>query len=496
MFLFLKASKVHIDDSTDNSEILGKSDSATEMEAIPTKSSVVHPATRSQSSKGALKTSTKGKELIKGRSTVYCRFCSKACRKIELHLKYDHPREPEVIEAFHCSKTLEERKKLLSHLCSKKTIESDYTVVDEGLVHCLFCQGSYRRNQFWKHALICEPKEPKWELTQTEAASSVHPPKARPNIAQKTFDPESDYLVQDSIYSIAQQTPAESLNDPLPEVESGTLPKTSIVPESPGTTEIPSTTENSPMPYIAKSITKNPDKLSRHPPVDSSLLGTGSCDLDKNTGQDLPSSDNLDCNAERVVVPVLLDNVDHNSQLSSDLNSQMTTSNSDSNDFQQTFCCDAESEQIPLSDSDKNDPDSESTYVLVPDHIRIDVQKTDTESGNTSIHVFDNRENRAPVLQMGCSAVMACIPTTTKHNPDPHSDVAYSSTLDMFDSEGYIKEDMDKIDAHTGHGSGVRSVGLDGLVLKRKCDRESSTFTEAKTKKMQQIDPSQVQTPR
>ncbi|KAL7860557.1 hypothetical protein AOLI_G00169060 [Acnodon oligacanthus] len=291
----VQTTDVHRDDSADNSEILGNSDCATVRKARTAKSSRCQPDTEIRRSKRGLK--TKSTELKKEKKTVFCRFCSKACRTIELHLRYDHSEEPEVIEALHFSKTQEERKKLLSRLYSRKSSECENmrTVMDKDLVHCLFCQGSYQRNQFWKHALVCEQKEPerKEELTLTEATSSIHTPKTKPNIAQKTLDPESEYLIQNPI-TTAQRTLPESLNAPLPDVDPSIYQKslssasvvlescsTELNPTSDPVSAIPttftemslnsesssqpildachSTTEMAPIPLIDNSITENPD---------------------------------------------------------------------------------------------------------------------------------------------------------------------------------------------------------------------------------------------
>ncbi|KAI4902266.1 hypothetical protein NFI96_020310 [Prochilodus magdalenae] len=175
----IQTSDVPKAESTDISEVLRKSNSAAVMESKTTKAPMSSGRLpeidmKRQRSKSGSKTLTR--ELEKKKKTAYCRFCNKTYRKMELHLKYDHPREPEVIEALDFGKTREERKELLSRLSYKKSSECDaHNMVDGDLVHCLFCQGSYRRNQFWKHALICEQKEPKIkeELTLTEATSPV-----------------------------------------------------------------------------------------------------------------------------------------------------------------------------------------------------------------------------------------------------------------------------------------------------------------------------------
>ncbi|XP_026853684.2 uncharacterized protein LOC113569824 isoform X6 [Electrophorus electricus] len=114
----MQTSEVGRDDSTDNPEISGERDSAMLVKVSADKPSEGCPDTdTSQSPRVASKALAVGKEPKKEKKPLYCRFCGKACRKIELHLKYDHSREPEVMEALRFSRTPEERKKLLSHLC-------------------------------------------------------------------------------------------------------------------------------------------------------------------------------------------------------------------------------------------------------------------------------------------------------------------------------------------------------------------------------------------
>lgn len=53
---------------------------------------------------------------------------------------HDHPKEAKVTEALHCSNTLEERKRLLSRLCSHEKLNTTRNNKDEDLVHCICCQ--------------------------------------------------------------------------------------------------------------------------------------------------------------------------------------------------------------------------------------------------------------------------------------------------------------------------------------------------------------------
>lgn len=132
---------------------------------------------------------------------------------------HDHPEEPKVMEALHFSNTLEERKRLLSLLCSSKKLKQDYTTrnkKDTDLVHCTFCQGYYQQSQFWKHALICEQKR------LTDPGSSTDLPntslRSRPSLTQKTFDPKSGNLI---LCNPVQQAIPESIlqNHPLPKAD-------------------------------------------------------------------------------------------------------------------------------------------------------------------------------------------------------------------------------------------------------------------------------------
>lgn len=163
-----------------------------------------------------LDSKTVDRKSKKVKRTLHCCYCGKACEKIELHLMHDHPKEPKVIEALHFSNTLEERKRLLSLLCSSKKLKHDYTIrnkKDEDLVHCIFCQGYYHRSQFWKHALICEQKK------FTEPGSSTDLPNSRPILEQKNCNPKSGNL---NFRNTVQQAIPETMSLSSPKAERDT----------------------------------------------------------------------------------------------------------------------------------------------------------------------------------------------------------------------------------------------------------------------------------
>ncbi len=90
-----------LDDSTDNSGMNEPSVQNLKTNELFVKSSEEFKMpsdflTSHQTSDGRCKTAVSSGEQKK----VYCRFCGKACRKIELHLKCDHVREPEVVKSF------------------------------------------------------------------------------------------------------------------------------------------------------------------------------------------------------------------------------------------------------------------------------------------------------------------------------------------------------------------------------------------------------------
>ncbi|XP_076853071.1 uncharacterized protein LOC143508450 isoform X2 [Brachyhypopomus gauderio] len=262
----IQTSEIGREDSADIVEISGERNPATLLRLTVDELSDVYPDTDASRSPRAASTSPAvGKEPKKEKKTLYCRFCGKACRKIELHLKYDHSREPQVMEALRFSKTSEERKKLLGRLCSKEkmgcdTIDGVRSGKAEDLVHCLFCKGSYLRNQFWKHALICEEKKTK-DLTEQDGV--VLQPTSRPT--QETFEPESENAIQGTICNTTQQTLPES------STIQNTLASVSPLPETDSALINPNTgpeTEDPPVLYIGNGAVKmNIDSESSDPPI-------------------------------------------------------------------------------------------------------------------------------------------------------------------------------------------------------------------------------------
>ncbi|KAF5903760.1 zinc finger protein 91-like isoform X2, partial [Clarias magur] len=221
----VQTSEVGSADSTDTSETSGKSDSAL-INVSTAKLSGCCPDTHSATSRRSRADSkTVDRKSKKGTRTPHCCYCGKACEKIELHLMHDHPKEPKVMEAFHFSNTLEERKRLLRLLCSNKKLQDVYTSrnkKDDDHVHCIFCQGYYQRKQFWKHALICKQKQLKVSILPEPGSSTDLPnisPRSRQSLVQKTSDPESGKLVKDTFHGSVQPAIPESVNLPPPKAQ-------------------------------------------------------------------------------------------------------------------------------------------------------------------------------------------------------------------------------------------------------------------------------------
>ncbi|XP_046722108.1 uncharacterized protein zgc:66474 isoform X2 [Silurus meridionalis] len=220
----VQTSKVGSADSRDNSEISGKSDSTLVNVNAAKLSGCPDIGATSRSSRA----DSKNRKTKKGKKALRCCYCGKACKKIELHLMHDHPKEPKVLEALHFSNKVEERKRLLSLLCSKKTQKHEYAtrnIQEEDLVHCIFCQGYYQRNQFWKHALICEQKQPKQSILAKPGRStdlSSTSLRSRPSLAQKAFDPECGNLIKGTSCNTVQPSSPESVNLSLLKAETHT----------------------------------------------------------------------------------------------------------------------------------------------------------------------------------------------------------------------------------------------------------------------------------
>lgn len=223
------------ENSTSNfSETMEEMDSVTVMENSTSQSPTHDPdIDTSTISKGGSETQSKSRKPKKKsmeRKVLHCRFCDKVCRKIELHLKFDHPREPEVIDALRRGKNAEERKRLLSGLCSlksSKSSDSPDAALNDDLVHCLFCQGSYRRNQFWKHALVCKPKKAEEGSTVSEAADSVCITKPSPENKSSKAEKSLEKQMKDTTTCTALE---ELANAPVPEDHPGTVQTTADPP--------------------------------------------------------------------------------------------------------------------------------------------------------------------------------------------------------------------------------------------------------------------------
>ncbi|XP_007234773.3 uncharacterized protein zgc:66474 isoform X1 [Astyanax mexicanus] len=216
------------EDSTSNlSEIIEEMDSEMcsfpSLSQSPTHDPDIDTSTISTGGSETKAKSRKPKKKSMEKKVLYCRFCDKACRKIDLHLKFDHPREPEVMNALRRGKNAEERKRLLSGLCSLKSSKSSGSpdaALNDDLVHCLFCQGSYRRNQFWKHALVCKPKKAEEESTVSEAADSVCIIKPSPENKSSKAEKSPEKVMKDTTSSSASE---ELANAPVHEDHPSTV---------------------------------------------------------------------------------------------------------------------------------------------------------------------------------------------------------------------------------------------------------------------------------
>ncbi len=98
-----------LDDSTDNSDISGMNEPSVKNNVktndlfVKFLKNLKCPQISSHSIKpltvdARLQWAVENKKKVM--QALYCRFCGKACRKIELHLKCDNGREPEVVKAF------------------------------------------------------------------------------------------------------------------------------------------------------------------------------------------------------------------------------------------------------------------------------------------------------------------------------------------------------------------------------------------------------------
>lgn len=520
---FLKTSEVGSADATDNSEISGKSDS-TLINVNTTKlaGSCPDAGATSRSSRADSKTVV-DRKTKKGNGTLRCCYCGKACEKIELHLMHDHPEEPKVIEALRFSCTLEERKKALSRLCSNKQLKRDYTTttrnrMDGDLVRCIFCQGYYQRNQFWKHALICKQKQPN-EVIPTEPGSSTDlcstSLQSRTSLAQKAvpelvnlLSPKAEHHTKHYLCSISQTGSTEM--NPIPDHGSESLSilhtgnssammnldsETSgpAVPDCVHSarecTSIPA--QESCSSTVQESLVKN-KKLTRpplttkgiseteyqstlkpkkgpsstlQPPVPvlgtSYLLDTGNYSVQQSTGYDCQSSQMLDVTCQESGSAIHTGNSD--SQPTTTLKSVQTA----------VFT----TESVEQNRGFNTEP--EKTSRIMPE-----LRSEWTKTANVSYEVLGN-EHGAPDTESHCRLIPDHIPKAKQQitNPD-----AYGAAGKPFDSEGHIPGDMEEGDKCTGQVMDLKSLGLKSTTtVKRKLDSRSKD-----TKRRRQSDPLQV----
>uniref|UniRef100_A0A8C2DT44 C2H2-type domain-containing protein n=1 Tax=Cyprinus carpio TaxID=7962 RepID=A0A8C2DT44_CYPCA len=210
-----------LDDSANNFEISGTNEPS--VQNVKTCELLVKSSeefemplfTPHQTSDGRCQTAVSSEEQKKGKQALYCRFCEKACKKIELHLKCDHAKEPEVVKALNLDTDCKERKWLLSSFAIKKNFNQprDSRIdCDEDIVHCIFCHESFQWNKFREHALICKHN-------MNPAASSK---------SQEMFDAELGNLAPGTI---SFSRPLEPTNAPvsnLSDLHDHPIPETRI----------------------------------------------------------------------------------------------------------------------------------------------------------------------------------------------------------------------------------------------------------------------------
>ncbi|KAK7877456.1 hypothetical protein WMY93_031796 [Mugilogobius chulae] len=103
----------------------------------------------------------------------FCFYCSKSFSKMARHLKSMHISVPEVEKAFSCPKGSKERKMQLSLLLNKGNRAHNNQVIKKGtgtvvprrqptqhtkaddFVHCINCEGYYKRQSLWRHMKRC-----------------------------------------------------------------------------------------------------------------------------------------------------------------------------------------------------------------------------------------------------------------------------------------------------------------------------------------------------
>lgn len=437
---------------------------------------------------------------------------------------HDHPEEPDVIEALRLSRTLEERKKALSRLCSNKHLKHDYTTTtrnrkDGDLVHCIFCQGYYRRNQFWKHALICKQKQPN-EVIPTEPGSGTDlcstSLQSRTSLAQKAVpelanlpSPKAEHHTKHYLYSVSQTASTEM--NPIPDHGSESLSilhtgnssammnldsETSgpVVPDfvhsAPECTSTPA--QESCSSTVQESLVKN-KKLTRpplttkgiseteyqstlkpkkgssstlHPQVlgTSYLLDTANYSVQQSTGYDCLSSFtqmlDVSCRESGSAVHTGSSDSQPTTPLKSDQTAVFTT------------------ESVEQNRGFNTEP--ERTRVIMPE-----LRSEWTKTANVSYEVLGNDEHGDPHTESHCRLVPNRIPKAKQQITNPDT---YGAAGKQFDSEAHIPGDMEEGDKCAGQVMDLKSLGIKSTTrVKRKLDSRSKD-----TKRRRQSDPLQV----
>lgn len=458
----------------------------------------------------------------KEKRTLHCCYCGTACEKIELHLMHDHPKEPKVMEALHFSNTLEERKRLLSLLCSNKKTKHDYTARNkkkEDPVYCIFCQGYYHRSQFWKHALICEQKqltEPgsSTSITSTSLRSghvfcstgpeSLHHPTAKAerhntrhlysvSPVSETGSTEINQIPDHGSGCLSILYPGNSSAMNLDSKSSGPLVLDSLhsVWACTGTTVQEAHVESKKLtcpPFSTKSISEKLHQPTLEPenrlsnilqPFTSvlssfDLLDTGSSSLQKNTGQACQSfsTQTLECSGKYATPQESVSCVHtgiSDSRSTPDLKSDWTT-------MPTTVSVDLEQNLGSDTEPEKSEPLSESTNCLVGNMYSSDEKKIVNPE-----NLFGNDEHRASDIESHCHLISKKFPNEIRANSP-------ETAKKQFDFEGHIRADTEEGGKCTGQACELKPLGLNSTTtVKRKWDSHSRD-----TKRRRQSDPLQV----
>ncbi|XP_041858543.1 uncharacterized protein LOC121650850 isoform X2 [Melanotaenia boesemani] len=150
----------------------------------------------------------------------YCLFCKKGFIKIARHLERAHHSKPEVAQAMALPKGSKERRLHLEHLRNRGNFAHNVEVLDTGtgnlvprklpqedskvqdFLHCIYCQGFFRKKILWRHMSICKfkpgtSKKPGKTRVQALCAFAVPPP---PDVSTE-FWKMLNCMLQDEVYS-------------------------------------------------------------------------------------------------------------------------------------------------------------------------------------------------------------------------------------------------------------------------------------------------------